>query len=335
MILVTGGTGLVGAHLLLQLLKTEDSVKAIHRPSSDLDKVKKVFSYYVDNADELYAKIKWVVADITDIPALENAFIGVTHVYHCAALISFDPNDYFRLRRTNATGTANIVNFCLANSVEKLAYVSSIATIGKNENSPIVTEETDWNEADVNVYAITKYAAEMEVWRGTQEGLDAVIVNPGVILGPGYWNSGSGQFFSKTADGLKYYPPNGSGFIGVGDVVVMCIRLMKSDLKNQRYIAVAKNATFKEVLGKIATALGKPEPNKALKIWQLNILYRLDWLAHLLTRRGRKLSKMQVHGLKSQDIYENTKITTAIDFTYTDLDEVIKTTSSLFLQEQL
>ncbi|MDO6492863.1 MULTISPECIES: NAD-dependent epimerase/dehydratase family protein [unclassified Cellulophaga] len=335
MILVTGGTGLVGAHLLLQLLKTEDSVKAIHRPSSDLDKVKKVFSYYVDNADELYAKIKWVVADITDIPALENAFIGVTHVYHCAALISFDPNDYFRLRRTNATGTANIVNFCLANSVEKLAYVSSIATIGKNENSPIVTEETDWNEADVNVYAITKYAAEMEVWRGTQEGLDAVIVNPGVILGPGYWNSGSGQFFSKTADGLKYYPPNGSGFIGVGDVVDMCIRLMKSDLKNQRYIAVAKNATFKEVLGKIATALGKPAPNKALKIWQLNILYRLDWLAHLLTRRGRKLSKMQVHGLKSQDIYENTKITTAIDFTYTDLDEVIKTTSSLFLQEQL
>lgn len=334
MILVTGGTGLVGAHLLLQLLKTEDSVKAIHRPSSDLDKVKKVFSYYVDNVDELYAKINWVVADVTDIPSLENAFVGVTHVYHCAALISFDPNDYLKLRRVNATGTANVVNFCLANNVEKLAYVSSIATIGKNENSPIVTEETDWNEADVNVYAITKYAAEMEVWRGTQEGLDAIIVNPGVILGPGYWNSGSGKFFSKTADGLKYYPPNGSGFVGVQDVVAICISLLQSSIKNERYIVVAKNATFKEVLGKIATAIGKPKPSKALKIWQLNILYKLDWLVHLFTRRGRKLSKMQVHGLKSQDIYENTKITKAIDFAYTDLDEVIKTTSALFLKEQ-
>lgn len=334
MILVTGGTGLVGTHLLLQLLKTEASVKAIHRPSSDLDKVKKVFSYYVDNADELYAKINWVVADITDIPSLENAFVGVTHVYHCAALISFDPNDYFKLRQINAVGTANIVNFSLANNVEKLAYVSSIATIGKNENSPIVTEEADWNEADVNVYAITKYAAEMEVWRGTQEGLDAVIVNPGVILGPGYWNSGSGKFFSKTASGLKYYPPNGSGFVGVHDVVTICVSLLKSSIKNERYIVVAKNATFKEVLSKIAIAMDKPEPSKVLKIWQLSILYRLDWLAHLFTRRGRKLSKMQVHGLKSQDVYENTKIVKAIDFTFTDLDEVIKTTSALFLKEQ-
>ncbi|WP_349664436.1 NAD-dependent epimerase/dehydratase family protein [Cellulophaga lytica] len=335
MILVTGGTGLVGAHLLLQLLKTEDAVKAIHRPSSNLEQVKKVFSYYVDNADELFAKINWVVADVTDIPSLEDAFINVTHVYHCAALISFDPNDYFKLRHVNTKGTANIVNICLANNVQKLTYVSSIATLGKNEVTPIVTEETEWNDADVNVYALTKYAAEMEVWRGTQEGLDAVIVNPGVILGPGYWDSGSGQFFSKIANGLKYYPPSGSGFVGVADVADMCIELMKSDLKNERYIAVTKNATFKEVLDKIAKEINKPKPTKALKIWQLNILCKLDWLVHLFTRRGRKLSKMQVHGLKSQDMYQNAKIKEAINFKFTDLDTVIKTTSSLLLQEQL
>ena len=335
MILVTGGTGLVGAHLLLQLLKTEKAVKATHRASSNLGQVKKVFSYYVDNADELFTKINWVVADITDIPSLENAFKDVTRVFHCAALISFDPNDYVKLRQINAKGTANIVNFCLSNNVQKLTYVSSIATLGKNEATPIVTEETEWNDADVNVYALTKYAAEMEVWRGTQEGLDAVIVNPGVILGPGYWDSGSGQFFSKIANGLKYYPPSGSGFIGVFDVVDMCIKLMNANLVNQRYIAVAENATFKEILDKIAVAINKPKPTKVLKMWQLNILYKLDWLVHLFTRRGRKLSKMQVHGLKSQDMYQNAKIKEAINFNFTDLDTVIKTTSSLLLQEQL
>ncbi|MGJ8660224.1 MAG: NAD-dependent epimerase/dehydratase family protein [Cellulophaga fucicola] len=334
MILVTGGTGLVGAHLLLQLLKKEEAVTAIHRETSDLKQVKKVFSYYVDNADELYAKINWIVADITDVPSLENAFIGITHVYHCAALISFDPNDYFKLRRINTKGTANIVNLCLALNIEKLAYISSIATMGKNEASPNVTEETEWNDANVNVYALTKYAAEMEVWRGTQEGLDAVIVNPGVILGPGYWDSGSGQFFSKTAKGLTYYPPNGTGFVSVGDVVDACIDLMNSSIKNERYIVVAKNATFKEVLGKIASFLGKSAPHKELKIWQLNILYRLDWLTHLITRRGRKLSKMQVNGLKSQDIYDNKKITKALDFTYTDIDNVLKFTSEMLLKEQ-
>lgn len=333
MILVTGGTGLVGAHLLVHLLKKGETVRAIHRKDSNLQQVKKVFSYYEENFEALFAKIEWVEADITDIPSLEIAFKDITYVYHCAALISFDPNAYFTLKNTNTKGTANIVNLCLAHNIKKLGYLSSIATIGKNEASPIVTEENDWNDTNVNVYALTKYTAEMEVWRGTQEGLDAVIINPGVILGPGFWHSGSGQFFSKTAKGLSYYPPNGSGFIAVDDVVRMIVTLMESPIKNENYIAVAENLKHKVILTKIAAALGKPAPRKPLKIWQLTVLYKLDWLVHLLTRRGRKLSKMQVHGLKRQEIYSNTKIKEAIKFEFTDLDPVIRFTSGRFLEE--
>lgn len=333
MILVTGGTGLVGAHLLIHLLKKGETVRAIHRQNSNLNQVKKVFSYYEENHEALFDKIEWVVADITDIPSLELAFKGIDYVYHCAALISFDPNDYFTLKNTNTKGTANIVNLCLAFNIKKLGYLSSIATIGKNEASPIATEENDWNDAHVNVYALTKYAAEMEVWRGTQEGLAAVIINPGVILGPGFWDTGSGQFFSKTAKGLSYYPPNGSGFIAVNDVVRMIVALVESPIKNENYIAVAENVKHKLILSKIAAALGKPEPTKALKIWQLNILCALDWLVHVLTRRGRKLSKMQVHGLKRQEIYSNAKIKEALDFTFEALDPVIDFSSQQYLQE--
>tara|TARA_R110002049_G_scaffold294711_2_gene481518 strand:+ start:2219 stop:3226 length:1008 start_codon:yes stop_codon:yes gene_type:complete len=333
MILVTGGTGLVGAHLLVHLLKKGEIVRAIHRQDSNLQQVKKVFSYYEENYEELFGKVEWIIADITDIPSLELAFKDAAYVYHCAAFISFDPNAYITLKNTNTKGTANIVNLCLAYNIKKLGYISSIATIGKNEASPIVTEENDWNDTNVNVYALTKYAAEMEVWRGTQEGLDAVIINPGVILGPGFWDTGSGQFFSKTASGLRYYPPNGSGFIAVNDVVRMIVDLMESPIKNQNYIAIAENAKHKVILTKIATALGKQAPKKPLKIWQLNILYRLDWLAHLLTRRGRKLSKMQVHSLKRQELYSNAKIKEAIGFIFTDLDAVITFSSLLFLEE--
>ena len=169
-------------------------VRATHRASSDLASVKKVFSYYTKDVEALYQKIEWVAANITEIPQLTQAFQGITHVYHCAAFVSFNPKHYHALKKANIEGTANVVNIALANDVKKMCYVSSIATLGKSLNGESITEETPWNPEDKNsVYSITKYGAEMEVWRGTQEGLDAVIVNPGVTLGEGYWHSSSGR----------------------------------------------------------------------------------------------------------------------------------------------
>ena len=198
MILVTGGTGLVGSHLLFELVHTNENIRAIYRDEAKQVLVKKVFSYYSEESNLLFNKIDWVKADLLDIPTLTEVFTGITHVYHCAALISFDPKDYHKLRKINIEGTANIVNLCIANTISKLCYVSSISTLGKKENHSHINEETHWNpDADNSVYGISKYGAEMEVWRGTQEGLKTVIVNPGLILGPGLWNSGSGLLFKE------------------------------------------------------------------------------------------------------------------------------------------
>jgi len=333
MILVTGGTGLVGAHLLLHLLQKGHKIRATHRKGSDLKRVQHVFSYYTGNASELFNKIDWVEADITDIPALEFAFIDIEYVYHCAALISFDPRDYYKLRNINTKGTANIVNLCLAKNIKKLGYISSIAALGKSEATVNVDEETEWSDAEVNVYALTKYAAEIEVWRGTQEGLDAVTINPGVILGSGFWHSGSGLFFKQVAKGLPMYPPGGTGFVSVQDVVKMITQLMESDIKNQRFIAVNKNLEHKEILSKIAKNLGKPSNKKTLKFWQLHAYSRFDFLIDFITRRGRKLTKKGVNALKRQEIYSNKKIKNTISFTFDDLDKEIAFISSKYQEE--
>ena len=210
MILVTGGTGLVGAHLLLTLVNNGEKVRAIHRVSSNLDAVKNVFSYDTCETQTLFNKIEWIIADITDVTTLEAAFKNIEYVYHCAAFISFNPRHYSVLKKVNIEGTANVVNFCLTEGVKKLCYVSSIATLGKTTDGSFSTEETEFKPEEKNsVYAITKHEAEMQVWRGTQEGLDAIIVHPGVIIGEGIWNSASGGIFRTISKGLRYFTPGG------------------------------------------------------------------------------------------------------------------------------
>src|SRR6218665_3918770 len=205
MILITGATGLVGSHLILHLLESSDSgsqkLRAIYRKDSSIARIQSLFSLY--GKAHLFVQIEWIKADITDVPLLEIAFQNVTVVYHCAAHISFDPADEELLRKTNIEGTANIVNFSLEYGIKKLCYVSSIAALGDpKENEPIITEETEWNpEKPHSGYAISKYGAEMEIWRAQQEGLEVVVVNPGVILGPLFWTAGSGEIYQNVKNG--------------------------------------------------------------------------------------------------------------------------------------
>ena len=249
MILVTGGTGLVGSHLLYKLTSQGKNVRAIYRNEVTKESVSEVFALFTTDVSILLNKIEWVKADLNDLPALSNAFANVTLVYHCAAYISFDPKDYLLLRKVNIEGTANIVNLCIKNNVKKLCYVSSIAALGKELHHKKITEETYWNPETANnsVYGITKYGAEMEVWRGTQEGVPAVIVNPGIILGSGYWNQGSGTLFKMVKKGVAYKTTGKTGFVDVLDVVDVMVTLMESIIINERYILVAENVAFNDV----------------------------------------------------------------------------------------
>ncbi len=333
MILVTGGTGLVGAHLLLHLVKNHESIRAIHRKGSNLQNVEKIFSYYEDNATLLFQKVDWVLADINDIPSLEKAFVDVEQVYHAAAMISFDPAKFKLLMKVNAEGTANIVNLCIENSIKKLCYASTIGTIGKSINGSAVDEESEWNDYNVNVYAQSKYAAEMEVWRGSQEGLSVVMVNPGVIIGPGIWNTGTGALFQTANKGYNYYPPGGTGFVSVQDVVRMMTFLMDSQIHNQRFIAVAKNLTFQEILSKMCPLLGKSKPSKQLKYWQLELGRVVDILWNFLTGAGRRITRASIHSMKHRDDYLNKKAREELNFVFEPLDSVIEFSCRRFREE--
>ncbi|MEX0996271.1 MAG: NAD-dependent epimerase/dehydratase family protein [Flavobacteriaceae bacterium] len=325
MILVTGGTGLVGAHLLYFLLKDGQKVRAIHRANSNLNAVKQVFSYYTDTPENLFNQIEWVEANLIDIPALTKAFEGVDFVYHVAAYVSFDPKNFQKLKKSNIEGTANIVNLCLHFQVKKLCHVSSIATLN-SEGKKRITEEMHWNpDADNNVYAISKYGAEMEVWRGTQEGLDAVMINPGVILGSGFWNKGTGVLFSKVYKGLNYYTTGEMGFVDVVDVVKIAIELMKSQIKNERFILISKNESYKQILSSVAIAFNKTPPKKELKPWMLDIAWRLDYIKSKLYFGKQMLFKSTAEAIVIKKHYDNSKIIQALDYEFLPLSRTIET----------
>lgn len=336
MILITGGTGFLGAHLLFKLLNEKQSIRAIYRNEKKLVNVKRIFSYYTEDTDILFNSIDWLKADLSDIPSLTEAFEAITMVYHCAAFVSFEPDKFDILKKSNIEGTANIVNLCISNSIKKLCYVSSIAAIGEPKNDIEITEDTEWNpEADNSVYAITKYGAELEVWRGTQEGLDAVIVNPGVIIGPGIWKYGSGSIFKTVYKGLKYYTEGSLALVAVNDVVNTMVALMKSDIKNERFVVVAENWNYKKFTKTIAEALDVLPPKRKAKKVLLQLGWRLDWLSHKLFGTRRKLTKQLSTSLVSKTVYSNFKLKSHLKNTsFTSIKDAISTTATLFLKEK-
>ena len=333
MVLITGATGFLGSHLLLELLQDGEKLRALYRSPEKMEQVKKLFSLY--GKEDLFASIQWFQADITDIPALEKAFEGITLVYHCAALVSFDPADEEAMRKANIEGTANIVNLCLCYSVQKLCVVSSIAALGDPlPGQDIFTESTDWNpEKSHSDYAISKYGAEMEAWRGLQEGLNVVVVNPGIILGPmpdqQAWHEGSGKIFAKTNNGLSFYTKGSSGFVWVGDVTKIMVELVKSSLCGERFILVSENVVFEDLLQSIAENLKVKPPSHYLSKNFTRFLWRLDWLANVFGAK-RKLSRSMADSLHYCNKYSNEKIQKQLGYRFRPIAETIAETAAYF-----
>jgi len=331
MILVTGGTGLVGSYLLHQLVQGNILVKATHRKNSDLNAVKTIFSYYSDNFEELFNKIEWIEADITAILELKKAFENVTQVYHCAALVSFKPKDYWKMRKINIEGTANIVNFCIEKSIEKLCFVSSIATLDKSVNSTMIDEECEWNSTkSKSGYAITKYGAEMEVWRASQEGVNVIIVNPGVILGAGFWQNSSGKLFTKIYKGFNFYSDGVTGFVSVNDVVKSMVFLMNSSIKNEQFVLVSENISFKHVFSEIANGFNKKSPTIRVTKFMSSVLWRLHKLYSILTNTNPILTKNSARSFHKKSFYSSDKIKKVLDFDFESISKTIKFICKLY-----
>lgn len=322
MILVTGGTGLVGAHLLYRFRESETPIRATYRTKASIEKTRSIFESYEDGAGALVEEFEWVCCDITDIPALEEAMQGVTTIYHCAAAIH--ATDFRMLKQINVKGTANVVNVGLAAGVSQMCYVSSIAALGDPVGDRPVNEEDFFNIDGVNSdYAITKYGAEMEVWRATQEGMNVVIINPGVIIGEGAISEGSGKLFEKVKKGLPFYTTGSSGFIDVRDVVLVMQKLMDKKVFNQRFILVANHLTYQQLLTSIAQSLGVKAPKHYLSKWFMYLLVGLGYLGRVVGLRP-VVTRAQIESLYHKSSYDGQAIKSVLDVEFNQVDQTIE-----------
>lgn len=330
--LVTGGTGLVGANLLLLLLEQGESVRAVFRSEKSKTKTKKLFELY--GKVNLFPKIEWIQADINDIPALEKAFTNIEYVYHCAAYVSLASSDE-KMYKINIEGTANMVNLSVDFGVKKFCYVSSIAALGIPENPlSVIDENTPWNpNSNHTDYAITKYGGEMEVFRGSQEGLDVVVINPGIILGAEFWNHGSAKFFGQIKKGMLFYSKGKSGFVAVSDVVRAIYELMKSDSKSEKFILVAENLSLQDFLNKVADSVNAKRPKFYAKPWLTKLGAKMDWLLSTLFLKERKLTQSMSDSAHSQTVFSNNKIRNTLNFEFTDITGYINEIGKYYLRD--
>ncbi|HAN18862.1 MAG: hypothetical protein A2X13_07815 [Bacteroidetes bacterium GWC2_33_15] len=334
MILVTGATGLVGSHLLYQLVSKGEKVRAIIRDKNKIENVRKVFSYYSQVPDQLIEKVDWYSGDVLDILALEKAFEGIHTVYHCAAIISFNNGSKKQLIQTNIQGTENVVTLCVENKIAKLCYVSSVAAVGSSENGEPITEDDMWIPSnDHSLYSISKFKSEMEVWRGIEEGLNAVIVNPSVILGPGFWNTGSGEIISRAAKGMLFYTEGITGFVDVRDVADAMIKLTESDIQGQRFILNSENCSYKDLFFMISDESGKKRPKFNTGKNLLALAWIADSLLSFFTFRKQKITKSIIKSSLNKSKYSNRKIKTTIEKEFIPIKETIRFTLEKFNEE--
>lgn len=329
MILVTGGTGLVGSHLLYALISNGEKVRATYRNSKSLQKTKKLFK--IHSAENAFDKIDWVEADITDYFSLQEIFHDIDKVYHTAATVSFDPKDAAQMMEVNIEGTAHMVNLSLEHNVKKFCFVSSVSALGDYEDNRCVDEEALWQmTADTSNYSVSKYYAENEVWRAGEEGLNVVIVNPATIIGFGNWEESSSVIIKKVYDGLNYYPPGSNGFIGVNDVVKAMLLLMEGESSGVRFLLVADNWKFEKLLQRIAELLGKTIPQKKANRSMANWVLRLEQLRSLFSNGKPLLTKESVNVAFQDKCYSAEKIKSTLGFEFENLNKVLEDTLALY-----
>lgn len=338
MLFVTGGTGLIGSHLLFELVSAGKKVKALKRKTSDLQQVLKTFSWYAENPQELFSQINWVEGDMLDYFGLENLLSGVEEVYHCAAIVSFDGKERKQMIRNNVEGTANLVDAALENGVKKLCHVSSVAALGKNRNGYPVDELTTWTPSKkVTGYSQSKFFSETEIWRGIEEGLNAVIVNPSIVLGPGNWDAGSSRLFKTIWDGFSFYTKGVTGFVDVKDVAKAMVLLMDDKnfeaCKNQRFLLNAENLSYRELFFRIADALGKPRPTRVASPVITGVAWRAAWLFRVFSKNSPAISRETAAAGHTQTQFDGSKIKQSVPFEYLSVSESINQTAALLKKQ--
>jgi dihydroflavonol-4-reductase len=325
-ILVTGATGFVGAYVTRDLINAGYTVKAIRRSN-------KLPSFISNN---IFDQVEWINGDILDIISLEEAMTNTDAVIHCAAKVSFRQKDRDELFKTNIEGTANIINIAIEKKIQRLIHVSSIAAIGRIPGGGMASEQTKWVENKLQTaYSLSKYKAELEVWRGIGEGLHAVIVNPSLILGYGDWNASSSSIFKNIYNGFPWYTNGTNGFVDVEDVSKAILQLLPAEIHAERFILNGDNWNYRKLFNTIADAFGKKRPWREAKPWMGAIAWRVAKLREVLTGHHTMLSKETAKVATATTMFDNNKILKALpNFWFTPLEETIEKACKLYTSEK-
>lgn len=333
MIFVTGGTGLVGAHMLLTLIQAGEEVNASFRSDKSREYTRNLFSFY--GKEELFSAINWVQLDLENSYDVSEAMKGVKHVYHCAAMVDLQNSSAMRLIEANVTLTANLVNAALLSEVEAFCHVSSVATLANTAPGIPADEEAIWTTGEKkSAYAISKFYSEMEVWRGNSEGLNVVVVNPSVIIGPAKSDAGSGLLFRQVWKGMPFYTSGGTGVVAATDVTKAMYTLMKEHAYGKRYVLNGENISYKTMFSLIAEALGKKAPSRLLPQQVVKVASHLTRVLHPVIPAIPVVSKTLARTAYVQQLYSSAKICREFNFSFQSAGEMIRQAAP-FLKQQL
>lgn len=330
---ITGGTGLIGAHVTLELLRHGRPVRLLIRNEERKAEVLRVFRFYGPEAEALFPRIQWIIGDVTDLGSLHDAFDGAENVYHLAGMVALRSDMFEPMKKVNVEGTANVVNLCLQKNIY-LCHMSSCAVFGYHPEGVLIHEDLHWKgDLHFNYYATTKYDGEMEVWRGIEEGLRAVIVNPSAVLGPGEWDRSSGLAVSAAAKAPKFYPPGTKNLVDARDIAKIMRLLTEKKITGQRYLLAAEPLKIRDILNHFAEAFGHAPPRWSIRKPGIRLLAFMERITCFLTGRERHLTPPIVDSLLSNTIISNEKIRKELNYTFIPAKESIHFVTSIYRKE--
>lgn len=327
---ITGSTGLLGAKLVFDLYEKHYQVYALKRKNTPVDKMVNSLKFYTNTPQKIIDSINWVNGDILDSDILSQHITADMDIYHCAAMVSFNPKNTLELTEVNVNGTAILVNVCVEKKVRKFCHVSSIGALGSSVNGKPIDTDSQWIPNGKSPYSKSKYYSEMEVWRGIAEGLNSVIVNPAVILGCGDWESSSATFFSRVNKGMNYYTLGTTGFVYVNDVSCSMIQLMESEVSSERFILSEDTYSYKYIFESIAKDLGVKSPQKKATSLHTAIAWRFETFRTFFTKGEPLITKYSHKTAHSYSNYNGKPITQTINFKYTSISKAIEIIAQKF-----
>lgn len=313
MVFVTGASGLIGSFICRKLVEEGHAVRALKRPSTDL--------YLVDDIRD---QIQWIDGDLLNVAETESYLEGIRQVIHCAAYVSYDKREEELIYQTNIEGTANLVNAAINQHIGFFVHVSSVASIGKDKNEMVSTEETRWTESDdISAYAKSKHLSEVEVWRGWAEGLNAVIINPSLVLGPGIWDKSSTQVFKYVYEENRFYTSGLANYVDVRDVAEVTVRLLNQELGGERFIINAGSVTYKTLFDTIAEAMQKKPPRFRVGGSLINVAIAFEKTKSMLLGSKPMVTEELKSASKNQHVYSSDKVKEAVGIRFRELEETV------------